>query len=176
MAENYVELHARSAFSFLRGGSLPEQLAEAAANSGHQALAICDRMGVYGAPRFFDAVRKSSLRPIIGAELTMEDGSILPVLVESREGYRNLCTLLTSAHLRSAKNEGSIRWDELPEKVSGLVALTGDEEGPLARALSSGDPAGVLERLRNAFGDGSVFVEIQRHQQRGEESINRRLM
>src|SRR6266404_5734433 len=98
---DYVELHARSAFSFLRGGSLPERLAERAANLELPALGLCDRMGVYGAPRFFSVARELGLRAIIGVELAMEDGSILPVLVESRTGYRNLCRLLTRAHLRS---------------------------------------------------------------------------
>jgi error-prone DNA polymerase len=81
---DYIELHARSAFSFLRGGSLPEQLAEDAPNLGYSAMALCDRDGVYGAPRFFGKSRESGLRPIIGVELTMEDGSVLPLLAASR--------------------------------------------------------------------------------------------
>src|SRR5438094_8976344 len=116
----YIELHARGAFSCLRGASLPERLAETAASRGYLALGLCDRMGVYGAPRFFSVARERGLRPIIGAELAMEDGSILPVLVESRAGYRNLCRLLTRAHLRSAKNEGKVRWNGLPEFTDGL--------------------------------------------------------
>jgi error-prone DNA polymerase len=136
----YVELHSRSAFSFLRGASLPEQLAEVAAQSDLPAMAVCDRDGVYGAPRFFSKAREHGIRPIIGAELTMDDGSILPVLVESRMGYQNLCQLLTRAHLRSAKGECAVRWDELPEFASGLVALTGDENGPLIRSLATERP------------------------------------
>src|SRR5436190_15460101 len=79
----YVELHARSAFSFLRGGSSPEQIAERAAELQIPAVALCDRDGVYGAPRFFAHARESGLRPIVGAELTMEDQTVLPVLVQS---------------------------------------------------------------------------------------------
>ncbi|HXG48431.1 MAG TPA: PHP domain-containing protein, partial [Methylomirabilota bacterium] len=134
----YVELHARSAFSFLRGASSPEQLAGRAAELGLPGLALCDRMGVYGAPRFFSAAREYGLRPIIGAELVLEDGAVLPVLVESRAGYQNLCRLLTHAHLRAAKGQGVVRWDELSEWGGGLVALTGGEEGPLVRALQGG--------------------------------------
>ena len=78
----YVELHARSAFSFLRG----EQIVEVAAELQMPTLALCDRDGVYGAPRFFAAAKEKNIRPIIGAELTMEDGSVLPVLVENRIG------------------------------------------------------------------------------------------
>src|SRR6267143_1095184 len=140
---SYIELPARSAFSFLRGASLPEQLAARAAELNYPAMALCDRDGVYGAPRFFAANREKGIRSIIGAELTMEDGSILPVLVESRRGYQNLCRLITRAQLRSEKGQSAVRWAELPEFAEGLVALTGDEEGPLQRTLqnySSGRP------------------------------------
>ena len=116
----YVELHACSAFSFLRGASFPEQLAEVAAELEMPALALLDRNGVYGAQRFSVAAREQRVRPIIGAELTMEDGSVLPVLVASRLGYANLCSLLTQAHLRSAvKGECAVRWEELPEFAQG---------------------------------------------------------
>jgi len=121
----YVELHACSAFSFLRGGSFPEQLAEVAAELEMPALALVDRNGVYGAHRFSVAARQNSVRPIVGCELSMEDGSILPVLVENRTGYKNLCELLTQAHLRSEKGQCSVRWNELPQFAKGLVALLG---------------------------------------------------
>src|SRR5438045_7199636 len=142
----YVELHARSAFSFRRGGSLPERLAATAANLGSPALGLCDRMGVYGAPRFFSVARERGLRPIIGAELAMEDGSILPVLVESRAGYQNLCRLITRAQLRSEKGHSAVRWAELPEFAHGLIALTGDEHGPLRRAFE--DATNAKSRAR----------------------------
>src|SRR5947199_3067935 len=121
---SYIELHANSAFSFLRGASFPEQLAQVAAELEMPALGLLDRNGVYGAQRFSVAAREQKVRPIIGAELTMEDGSLLPVLVASRLGYANLCSLLTQAHLRSSvKGECSVRWEELPEFAQGLVAL-----------------------------------------------------
>src|SRR2546421_2228320 len=123
---SYVELHASSAFSFLRGASFPEQLAEVAAELELPAIALLDRNGVYGAQRFSVAAQEQKVRPIIGAELTMEDGSLLPVLVASRLGYANLCSLLTQAHLRSSvKGECSVRWEELPEFAQGLVVLFG---------------------------------------------------
>jgi len=181
-APSYLELHARSAFSFLRGASLPEQLVEQAAKAGLPALGLCDRMGVYGAPRLFGTAREQGVRPIIGAELVMEDGAVLPVLVESRPGYQNLCRLLTRAHLRAPKNEGVVGWDELPEFATGLVALTGDEEGPLVRAVTSTARAGtlspgeVLKRLTRIFGGDGVQVEIQRHLRRGEDRVNRQLI
>src|SRR5437016_3673332 len=120
---SYVELHACSAFSFLRGASFPEQLAERAAELELPALALLDRNGVYGAQRFSVACREHGVRPIIGSALTMEDGGVLPVLVATRAGYANLCSLLTEAHLRSEKGICLIRYDELEEFSAGLIAL-----------------------------------------------------
>ena len=100
---SYAELHACSAFSFLRGASFPEQLAERAAELELPAVALLDRNGVYGAQRFSVACREHGVQAIIGSNLTMEDGTLLPVLVENRTGYENLCSLLTHGHLRSEK-------------------------------------------------------------------------
>src|SRR5881409_3955969 len=126
MRMSYIEVHACSTFSFLRGGSFPEQLAEIAAELEMPALALCDRDGVYGAQRFSVAAREHGIRPIIGAELSMEDGNILPVLVENRTGYKNLCELLTQAHLRSEKGKCAVQWSELPQFAEGLVVLVGE--------------------------------------------------
>jgi error-prone DNA polymerase len=175
---SYIELHARSAFSFLRAASLPETLADTAARLGLPGLGLCDRMGLYGAPRLASVAREAGIRPILGAELLLEDDSALPVLVATRTGYENLSRLLTTAHLRAPKGEGRVLWSELPAHAEGLVALTGDEEGPLRRALTGGSlsPAETISRLRGAFGADNVFVEIQRHRRRGEERVNRALV
>src|SRR6266404_5050213 len=90
----YTELHARSAFSFLEGASVPEELAAACAQHGMSAMAVLDRDGVYGAPRFYLAAKKSSVKAYIGAEVTSAVGWRYPLLVESREGYQNLCRLI----------------------------------------------------------------------------------
>jgi len=141
---SYIELHACSAFSFLRGASFPEQLAETAAGLEMPAMALLDRNGIYGAQRFSAAARERNVRPIVGCELSMEDGCILPVLVKSRTGYKNLCELLTQAHLRSEKGSCLVCWDELAEFASGLVVLFGSGS---ARASSgscrSASPNGV---------------------------------
>jgi error-prone DNA polymerase len=200
----YVELHACSAFSFLRGGSLPEQLAEVAAELEMSAMALLDRNGVYGAQRFSVATREHNVRPILGCELSMEDGSVLPVLVENRTGYKNLCELLTQAHLRSEKGKCAIKWDELPQFAEGLVVLFGsgsarasraplgalaerngsnekvrDGEDALASTRDACAPQNLANRVQfliRAFGRENVFVEIQRHFIRGEERINRELV
>jgi error-prone DNA polymerase len=173
----YVELHAASAFSFLDGASLPEALVERAAALGYPALALLDRDGVYGAPRFHLAARRAGIKAIIGAELTMAIGTAasvfrLPVLVESREGYRNLCRLVTRMKLRSPKGEGALAIEEIDGHVAGLVALVG-------RAALSGPRFGVgglVDRIVGTFGAGNVCIEVQRHLLREEEADNQALV
>src|SRR5437667_2683901 len=168
-AENlmYIEFHARSAFSFLEGASLPESLIETCANLGMPAMALLDRDGVYGAPRFYMAAKRAGIKAHIGAEINCENFSIrncqfaigqqiskprirnqkskiensfrLPLLVSSRAGYQNLCRLITKMKLRAKKDEGAVREDELREHAAGLVCLTGGDNGPLSLALARGD-------------------------------------
>src|SRR5213592_3782414 len=193
MNKSYVELHACSAFSFLRGGSFPEHLAEVAAELEMPAMALLDRNGVYGAQRFSVAAREHGVRPIIGCELSMEDGGILPVLVKDRTGYKNLCELLTQAHLRSEKGQCAVCWGELPQFAEGLVVLLGsvrfqrasfgilsNERSVCQDAKHSTQdacaPQDYARFLIDVCGRENVFVEIQRHFIRGEEQINRELI
>jgi error-prone DNA polymerase len=139
----YVELHARSAFSFLRAGSLPESLVAEAARLEIPAVALCDRDGVYGAVRLHMSGKEAGVRALVGSELTMEDGSVVPVLVATRAGYRGLCRLLSTAHLRAEKGEGRVAWAELAGATEGLIALTGGGRGRRGRGRRGG-----LEALR----------------------------
>jgi len=201
----YIELHSRSAFSFLEGASLPESLVAACANLNMPAMALLDRDGVYGSPRFHMAAKKTKIKAHIGAEVTCERLPIancqlpleslpqnskhkignrkseignsfrLPLLVSSRLGYQNLCRLITKMKLRAAKGEGAVREDELREHAAGLICLTGDDDGPLALALSHGgfeEARGCVEWLANIFGRDNVYVELQRHFHREQEARN----
>src|SRR5216110_1676525 len=150
---SYIELHACSAFSFLRGGSFPEQLAEVAAELEMPTMALVDRNGIYGAQRFSVVAREHNVRPIIGCELTMEDGSILPVLVENRSGYKNLCELLTQAHLRSEKGKCAVRWHELRQFAKGLVALFGSGSKGCQPLASGSLPDAISPRARRFIPD-----------------------
>ncbi len=187
--EPYIELHAASAFSFLQAASLPETLAERAASLGYSTLALLDRDGVYGAPRFHRAAKTVGLTPIIGAELSIcapgavpaakptagarhpEPAWRLPVLIESQQGYRNLCRLVTRMKLRAPKGAGALALEELDGHVAGLVALAGRD---VLRARSYG-VGGLLDRLVGVFGRDRVFVELQRHGLRDEEADNESL-
>jgi error-prone DNA polymerase len=171
----YVELHARSAFSFLEGASLPEELAALCAEHEMPSVAMLDRDGVYGAPRLHLAAKKVSIRAHIGAELTSTAGWRYPLLVESREGYQNLCRLITRMKLRARKGEGHVLPEEVAEGSAGLISLTGGEEGPLAHALAYGGIAAGTECVRQLcelFGRENVYVELQRHFCRAEEARN----
>ncbi len=155
----YVELHTRSAFSFLEGASLPEELVARAVELGYPALALLDRDGFYGAPRFHLAAKKAGLHAHIGAELTTHEGQRLPLLARTRHGYRNLCRLITRMKMRSRKGEGSVAFDELAEFAEGVVCLTGAHFE-------------IAGRLAEIFGRDGVYVELQRHYDREEELRN----
>ena len=175
----FVELHAQSAFTFLEGAEQPETLAAEAARLGMSALALVDRDGVYGAARFHRAAENAGVRALIGSELTLADGSRLPVLVEDRDGYRNLCRLITRLKLGAPKGMGRITLDELEAHARGLVCLTGGRHGPLADSIARGDreAAGrILDRLAGIFGRDGCFVEVQRHLDRGQERDLARLV
>jgi error-prone DNA polymerase len=156
----YVELHARSAFSFLQGASQPEELVEVAASLDQSAIAIVDRDGVYGSVRQHLAAKKLGIQAHIGAEVTCTDGSRYPLLCESAKGYRNLCNLISRLKLRAPKGEGAATPEEIAEYSEGLVCLAGAENGP------------PLETAFLIFGKNHVYAELQRHLRRSEEVRN----
>ncbi len=173
----YVELHARSALSFLHGASKPEELAAQAAFLELPAMALCDRDGLYGSAWLHKATRDLkrdhgyNLKAIVGAELTMDSGHVVPVLAATRTGYQNLSRLITAAKLRGTKTQCSVRWEELPEYTEGLIALTGEDDGILQPRHTEVSDA-RLQQLCQAFGRENIFVEVQRHYLRGEERRN----
>jgi error-prone DNA polymerase len=228
----FIELHARSAFSFLEGASLPEELIGVCQYFHMPAMALLDTDGVYGAPRFHLAADKAKVKAHIGAEVTcapfahviLSDSRSsvilsgagasrsevpaeskdpyphqsvkgveiprsarndnasglpafrLPLLVASRPGYQNLCRLITKMKLRAKKGEGAVTTQELEEHAEGLICLTGGDGGPLAAALQQGsidEARKQIDRLIAIFGPKNVYVELQRHFYREEESRNR---
>ncbi len=181
----YIELHTSSAFSFLRAASLPEVLIDRAAMLGYPAVALLDRDGVSGAPRFHKAALAAGIKPLIGAELTMVTGGrpqvtgsanrqiasttfTLPVLCASQEGWRNLCRLISRMKLRAPKGEGALTIEDLDGRTAGLIAMPGR---PLLRAERFG-VGGLLDRIVGVFGRANTFVGLQRHLQRDQEDDN----
>src|SRR5271166_2532141 len=173
MNSDYIELRARSAFSFLEGASTPEDLAARAADLGYGAMALGDRDGLYGAPRFYQAAKAAGIRQIVGAELTLDDDSRLYVLAPDRKRYQNLCRMITDSKMRvlntgarardgsdappvyPAKGESRISLDELERYGRGLICLGGGAMSPLSRMLVRGDdPRDLSRRLAGIFGAG----------------------
>ncbi len=173
----YVELHAHSAYSFLDGASLPEELAIRAAELGYPALALTDHDGVYGSLEFAHAAKAFGVRSITGAEVTLDDGSHVTLLVENAAGYANLCRLLTAAHARTRLPgkerellEPALPFERLEERADGLVCLSGCAGSGLA--VRNPNRAAQLAR---AFGRDRFFVELQRPFARGDAHRNARL-
>jgi error-prone DNA polymerase len=172
----YVELHARSAFSFLEGASLPETLISVGTARGMPAIALLDRHGLYGIPRFHMAAQRHGIKARIGAEISVTEGGNYPLLAASRTGYQNLCRLITTTKLRTSKKHiATASLAELQTYAEGLICLTGDEKGPLADALTKGNKAGgrsLVQQLISIFGHENVYMELQRHGDRFQESRN----
>ncbi|MEA2336267.1 MAG: error-prone polymerase [Thermoanaerobaculia bacterium] len=193
-ARPYAEMRAASAFSFLDGASLPEDLIFNAARKNIPAMALIDTNGVYGAPRFYGAAKKAGVRAIVGAEVVIDnDAPIkglkltrmdaarsnarearLTLLVESHDGYRNLCKLLTAGALNRPKGEARFTWDLIAQHAAGLHCITGGDEGPLAHALAKTgivEAETLLHKISGIF-SSRTHVELQRHHRRDEEHRN----
>jgi error-prone DNA polymerase len=172
----YAELHAHSAYSFLDGASLPEELAARAAELGYDALALTDHDGVYGSLEFAHAAKHFGVRPITGAEVTLEGGSHVTLLCETQRGYSNLCRILTAAHAGTrvpgrerALEPAETTIEVLAEHAEGLVALSGCARQGLGLLDTDG-----ATRLARAF-HGAFYVELQRPYERGDARRNAQL-
>jgi error-prone DNA polymerase len=170
----YVELHCHSAYSFLDGASQPEELAVRAAELGYEALALTDHDGLYGSLEFAHAAKAFGVRPITGAEVTLRGGAHVTLLVETTQGYSNLCRLLTAAHAGTRVSgrerellDPALDIDRLRELNDGLVCLSGCAR----HGLGVVDPNGAA-RLARAFGRDRFYVELQRPFERGDARRN----
>ena len=156
----FSELHARSGFSFLEGASQPEAMIRQAASLGYESIAITDSMGFYGSARAHYAAKECGIRALVGSMLELPDGTRFPVLCATRDGYRALSRHLTGCHLTDRRDDGLLPRD------GGLIALTGDRDGPVCRPLLRDDRQAALtaaQRLVAVFGRDNVYVELIRH-------------
>ena len=163
MAE-YIELHCHTNFSFLDGASHPEVLVARAGEVGMPALAITDHDGLYGAVAFYKAAKKLGIRPIIGAEVTLEGGHHLTLLAKNKRGYSNLCRLITHAQLTHSKGEAALDLAALARYSSDLFCLSGCKKGQIPASLKKGKGQEALDSARRyleIFGPGSFFIELQ---------------
>ena len=177
----FAHLHVRSGFSYGCGTSTPEELLEAAKATGVGSVALTDRDGLYGIPRFLRAAGEAGVGPIVGTEISVEGGGHLVLLAESMQGYRSLSKLVTSYRCSSKDRRRplcplSTLFDHAGR---GLVCLTGAVPfGLLPRLVLSGEASGareILGRLLEAFGQGNVFVELTDDRTAGSRSRLRKV-
>jgi error-prone DNA polymerase len=169
---SYAALSCKSNFSFLEGASHPDELVERAHELGLSALALCDRDGLYGAVRAHVKAKELGVHLILGAEVSIDDGTTVVLLVEDREGYRNLCRLLTKGRLRSEKGESSVSWREVIEHASGLVLLWGGSKSALQ---GEPEPLELGFALKEAFAD-RLYARLTRHRREDEVPAERVLV
>jgi error-prone DNA polymerase len=169
-ANDYVELHCHSYYSLLDGASSPEALVERAAELGYHSLALTDHNGLYGAVRFWTAARDVGIRPLFGAEVTLDDESHLTLLVETQRGYANLCRLLSAGQLAGVKGAPRLTREIIAEYSAGLICLSGCSKGAISAALDRDNLAQALsaaDRLHQTFA-GRFWIELQRHLEPGD--------
>ena len=175
----YAELHCHSNYSFQEGASSVEELLVRAKELGYRALALTDHDNLCGAMHFAQVARSVDIQAITGAEVTLKDGTHLTLLAETRQGYRNLCNLLSYSHIASDRRNPALDPRLLPDMAQGLILLTGCRKGALASLLSQNRRQEAQETLRQYldwFGTENVFVELQQNLVQGDTQRNRRLI
>lgn len=170
----FSELHTRSAFSFLSSGSQPQRLIDRASELGIKSVALLDRDTLAGVVRFHFEARECGIKPIVGAEMTLDDGSLLPLVVINRQGYENLSRLITTIKLRSKKGEHLTTRKDIEEYSAGLMCFTGGADSFLHQSIKRGEGLRDLAWLNYVF-EKRLYVELQRHHLRSEEYINQEL-
>ncbi len=175
---DYAELHCHSNFSFLDGANHPEDLVEKASELSYKTLALTDHNGLYGIVRFHKACMENGIQPVIGSEITLENGHHLVLLVKNEKGYSNLSQLLTQALLSHPKGEAKVKKDELVSKSEGLIALSGCLEGEIPSLLQKKEfekAEKVACELKEAFGYGNFFLELENHNRPEQSIVNSQL-
>ena len=170
----FVHLHVHSAFSFLYGTFTPEAMVQRAKRMGFGAIALTDKNGLYGAVRFYKAARSEAIQPILGSEVTLWDGTSLVLLAVSLAGYRNLCRLLSDAYSEGPRGKPACSLNTIAQFAEDLICLTGGRGGRLRRLISLGNLDQArhwLHMLKERFGPGQLFVEIQHHGLQGDGAL-----
>jgi error-prone DNA polymerase len=172
---NFFELHTRSAFSFLSSGSQPQAIAHRAADLGMSGAALIDRDTVAGAVRFHFEARARGIKPIVGSEITMECGNLLPLVPMTLKGYQNLSRLITTIKLNHKKGEHFATRADIENHSEGLLCFTGGADGFMHRSIKNNRGQTDLAWLKYVFED-RLYIELQRHHLRHEEAVNQSLL
>ena len=176
MERGYVELHAKSFYSFGVGASHPHELLAQAKEYGYGSLALTDT-NLCGALEFARLANSLGIRPITGGELTLMDGSRVTLLAKTRRGYANISRLFTLANAVD-RREPRLDPGHLAAHAEGIILLTGGRDSCLARLALGGRRQKAAARLREYagwYGPDSVYVELQRNFLQGDTMRNRKL-
>lgn len=174
----FVHLHVHSPYSFADGASTIDELAAKAADLGMPALAVTDHNNLSATVRFVKAAKRCGIKPIVGAELTLEGGHHLTVLCRDNRGYRNLCRILTSAHLDNPRKQPEVRLAAIAEDPEGLIGLSGCRRGLVPSLIlrkNFMEAKEAVRKQRDTFEKGSFFVELSETLLPGSNSLNRYL-
>ncbi|HWR82527.1 MAG TPA: error-prone DNA polymerase [Candidatus Deferrimicrobium sp.] len=172
---NYIELHCHSNFSFLQGASHPEDLIASAQKLGYPALALTDRNGLYGIVRFNEAARHTGVRPIFGAEIVLENGSQLVLLVKNQQGYSHLSQLLSEALLNHKKGEARVDEQALRRHTDGLIALSGNTLDDLLRKGDLRQATKIAASYAELFGRDDFYLELNHHKLPAQQMLCEKL-
>jgi error-prone DNA polymerase len=176
---SYVELHCHSYYSLLDGASSPQALVQRAVELGTSALALTDHDNLYGALVFAEAAQSAGIKPIFGAEMSLEDGSHLTLLVRNEQGWANLCQMISLAQANAPKGQAVLPLAALESYSEGLIALSGCSQGAVSKALQKGDMVEAkkwLAHYRNCFGEDNLWMELQHHRLSEDSTRNTALM
>lgn len=177
--KTYVELHCHSNFSLLDGASHPEDLVSRAADLNMPALALTDHNGLYGAIRFYRECLKANIKPIIGAEVTLESGNHLTLLARNNKGYSNLCQLITRAQLEHRKGSPLTNLENIVRYSADLICLSGCRKGEIVSSILSGRIEKAYElarRYSDIFGRENFYIELQNNLYPEDEHLCRALV
>ena len=171
----FYELHTRSAFSFLSSGSLPQRLAQRAAELNMAGAALLDRDSVAGAVRFHFEAKARGIKPIVGAAITMYNGSVLPLVPVNLRGYQNLSKLITTIKLRHKKGEHFATREDIENHSEHLLCFTGGADGFIPNSIKNSFGQADIAWLKYVFND-RLYIELQRHHLRNQEYLNQSLL
>jgi error-prone DNA polymerase len=175
----YAELHCHSYYSFHDGASSLEELLLRAKELGYRALALTDHNNLCGAMRFSQLARSLEITGVIGAEVTIKGGYHITLLAQNREGYRNLCRLITAAHSSGQRDTPELAPDLLSEHASGLIALSGCPEGELTKLVTMSrfsEARNLIRQYVDWFGANNYYLELQQNLMFGDTERNKRLL
>jgi len=178
--KDFVHLHVHSQYSLLEGAITIEALCSKVQELGMKACALTDASNMFGAVEFYEKAKSLGLKPIFGAEVyyltfgSLESRDIkrkdqfldnLILLVQNREGYRNLCSLLSIAHLQGFYYKARLDKDTLKKYSGGLIAIAGTLHGEVQRRLYKNEPdlaQEALGYLQETYPD-RLYLEVQDH-------------